>query len=408
MSVIVVGVGADGWEGLAPPSKNELRSATVIVGSERQLSLIPPSSAIKIALPSPLFTGLPKLLAQYAEQNIHVLASGDPMFYGIGVTLVRLLGSKNVRVIPHPSSASLACARLGWTGHEIPTVSLVNRPVDELRSVLTRDRKILLLSENGTTPQKVADYLVQRGYGWTMLTVLEQLGGPEERIISGLAQSWQYPSCNDLNIIALECISSTNTHDLSNLPGLPDEVFDHDGQITKREIRALTLAALSPLPGEVLWDVGSGSGSVAIEWLRSERTVSAVCFEADPQRAKRIMENAVKLGVPRIKISGSAPQSFGTEQLPDVIFLGGGVTQPGLLKACWDVLEPGGRIVVNAVTIESEAYVFQWFSKHGGNIEKVQVYRGGAVGKFTTWRPQLPITQWRCVKPEHSTEMTEQ
>ncbi|MEU4311970.1 precorrin-6y C5,15-methyltransferase (decarboxylating) subunit CbiE [Nocardia sp. NPDC024068] len=400
--VPVVGLGADGWAGLPETSRAALRECTVLLGSSRQLELLPAEvTARREPWPSPLLPALPGLLTDRRDTRLGVLASGDPMFYGIGTTLARLLGPEALRVLPQPSSASLACARLGWPLPEVSVVSAVGRPVQRLQPELTEGRRILVLSADAETPGQVVDLLRRNGFGSTRVTVLEQLGGPAERIVSGTAAQWDRPPGDPLNIVALTVAGDPGRARLTRLPGLPDSAYDGDGQLTKSEIRALTLAALAPAPGETLWDIGGGSGTIAIEWCRTHPSCRALTFETRPGRRAQITANAAALGVPEIGIRAEAVAEIHADAglpVPAAIFLGGGLTTPGLFDLCWSRLPAGGRVVANAVTAESEALLLEWSAAYGGTLRRYQVYRGEPLGRFTTWRPQLPVTQWSVVK----------
>ncbi|TWP51678.1 precorrin-6y C5,15-methyltransferase (decarboxylating) subunit CbiE [Lentzea tibetensis] len=375
--VLVVGIGADGWDGLSPVAREAISSRSVLMGSARQLSLVP-GSFERVEWPSPLLPALPGLLERHSD--VCVLASGDPMFHGIGTTLVRLLGSARVRVIPHPSSASLACARLGWALDAVSVVSLVGRPVDLLRPELQPGRRVLVL---GGDPAEVAALAGP-------ITVLEQLGGPAERV-----SQWDGSPVDPLHVIAFEYAGEG----LSRVPGLPDDAFDHDGQITKREVRAVSLSTLAPLPGQLLWDVGAGAGSIAIEWSRTHPSCRAIAIEQSVERAERLRHNTSALGVPGVAVCvGRAPEALKDLDAPDAVFIGGGLTVQGVVETCWAALKPGGRLVVNAVTLESEAVVASWYSKLGGSLVRVSVSRGSAVGGFTGWRPHMPVTTWSVTK----------
>ncbi|MEV0946739.1 precorrin-6y C5,15-methyltransferase (decarboxylating) subunit CbiE [Rhodococcus sp. NPDC049939] len=400
--VVVVGIGADGWNGLAPRARHEVERAEVLMGSRRQLDLVPDSGALRVPWPSPLIPALQGLVAEHAGRQICVLASGDPMFHGIGVTLVDLLGAERVQVIPHPSSATLACARMGWPAHATSVVSLVDRPVESLLPAAVSGARLLVLSRDEHTPAAVAAQLTHHGFGESHLTVFGGLGGPTESRIDGTASTWTRELGNRLNVIAIECRADPGRVRLTRIPGLPDEVYSGDGQMTKQEIRAVTLCALAPAPGELLWDVGAGSGTIAIEWMRTHPRCRAVAFERNAHRVKTIEENARTLGVSSLMVLGESPGAFehvpAALSLPDAIFVGGGLTRKGLLDECWDRLGSGGRLVANAVTAESEVVLLQSVSKHGGQIRKFQVYRGEPLGGFTTWRPQLPVVQWSVTK----------
>jgi precorrin-6Y C5,15-methyltransferase (decarboxylating) len=395
-TITVIGIGADGWDGLSLTAQLEVSGAEVIIGSARQLSLLPASDATLVTWPSPLLPAVEPLLAEHAGRRVCVLASGDPMLFGIGGTLVRLLGPSSVRVVPHPSSVSLACARLGWPVEDVEVVSLVGRPVESL--FVQPDRRVLVLSAGAETPGRVAELLASRGFGPTPMTVLEDLGGPEEKRHDGAAANWQART-GALNVIALDCRLAPGVSPLGRTPGLPDDAYDHDGQLTKREVRAVTLAALAPLPGQLLWDVGAGSGSVAIEWLRTHPGCRAVAVESRAERADRITRNAAALGVPGLTVvHGRAPDALAGLPGPDAVFIGGGVSVDGLVSACWGALREGGRLVANAVTLESEAVLTRWQASVGGVLTRIEVSRAAPVGGFTGWKPMMPVTQWEVVK----------
>ncbi|MFC4534706.1 precorrin-6y C5,15-methyltransferase (decarboxylating) subunit CbiE [Sphaerisporangium dianthi] len=405
--VTVVGVGADGWDGLSPAARARIAGADVLIGGPRQLALVPAEAdAERVAWPSPLVPAVRELLSRHAGRKVCVLASGDPMFHGVGSTLVRLLGPERVRVVPHPSSVSLACARMGWPVEDTAVVSLVGRPVERLNRVLWPGSRVLALSEGATTPRLVAELLRARGYGASTMTVLERLGGPAERSATGTADeadAWA-ADAGPLNVVALEVRADPATvpapMPLPLVPGLPDEAYEHDGQLTKREVRAVTLAWLAPLPGRLLWDVGAGAGSVAIEWMRAASGCRAIAVERQAERSGRIARNAAALGVPELRVvTGTAPAALAGLDRPDAVFIGGGATVPGMVETCWDALRPGGRLVVNAVTVESEAVVAAWHAKAGGDLARVAVQRAGRLGGFTTWRPAIPVTLWTAVRP---------
>ncbi|NJQ02673.1 precorrin-6y C5,15-methyltransferase (decarboxylating) subunit CbiE [Streptomyces zingiberis] len=403
--VTVVGIGADGWDGLGPAAREALRGARAVLGGARQLALLPADCAAeRVPWPSPLRPALPGLLAAHAGRGLCVLASGDPMFHGIGRALAETVGAARLRVLPQVSSVSYACARLGWPVEGTAVVSLVGRPVAELSAALRAGRRLLVLSASAATPAEVAAEVRERGYGPSPMTVLEQLGGPRERRLDGTAGTWAHPPGDPLNVVAVDCRPAPGTLRLGAVPGLPDAAYEHDGQLTKRQVRAATLAALAPAPGELLWDVGGGSGSVAVEWMRAGTGCRAVSVERDPGRADRIGRNARALGVPGLRVvTGTAPAALdGLEpglRPPDAVFVGGGLTAPGLLETCWAALPPGGRLVANTVTLESEALLAVWHRRHGGELVRIAVSRAAPVGGFTGWRPAMPVTQWAVTKP---------
>ncbi|WP_228991761.1 precorrin-6y C5,15-methyltransferase (decarboxylating) subunit CbiE [Streptomyces sp. DH8] len=402
--VSVVGIGADGWPGLSGAAREALGAAEVLIGGARQLDLLPPECAgARAAWPSPLRPAVPRLLAEHRERRIAVLASGDPMFYGIGRALAEELGPEGLRVFPHPSSFSYACARLGWPLEETEVVTLVGRPAARLAASLYAGRRLLVLSADASTPAAVAALLTARGFGPSRLRVLEQLGGEDEKCAEGTAARWTHPPGDRLNVIAIECRPSADALRLGTVPGLPDEAYEHDGQLTKRHVRAATLGALAPAPGELLWDVGGGSGSIAIEWLRAHPSCRAVSVERDAVRAGRIGRNAERLGVPGLTVvTGPAPASLAGLPVPDAVFIGGGLTAPGLLDACWEALRPGGRLVANTVTLESEALLAERHKAYGGDLVRLTVAHAVPVGGFTGWRQTMPVTQWSVVKSSGS------
>jgi len=400
-TVTVVGIGADGYAGLAPASRAAVDAAGVVLGGKRQLDLLPESiSASRISWPSPLRPAVRELVSEHSDRGLVVLASGDPMFHGIGRTLVEELGADRVHVLPHPSSVALACARMGWPVESTPVVSTLTGPVEAvLRHVGDRAR-LLVLSRDADTPRQIADLLVTKGFSASTLTVLGSLGSADESRTSGSAEAWADTTAQlllpALNVVAVECVGPAG---LAETAGLPESAYDHDGQITKREVRAVTLAALAPRRGELLWDVGGGSGSVGIEWLRAHPSCRAVVVEQDPARAARIRANAASLGVPSLEVVvGSAPAALGGLPAPDAIFIGGGLTAEGVFESCWDALRPGGRLVANAVTLESQAFVLRLREEYGGSLVKVEVARETAVGRFTGWRQAMPVVQWSVTR----------
>ncbi|MFL6144633.1 MAG: precorrin-6y C5,15-methyltransferase (decarboxylating) subunit CbiE [Labedaea sp.] len=392
--IVVVGIGADGLAGLSGQARQAVAEAEVLIGSARQLALVE-SGATQVTWPSPMLPAIPGLLGEHAGRRICVLASGDPMFFGVGSTLARLLGPGALRVIPQVSSVSLACARLGWPAEEVEVVSLVGRQLGALRLALRDGRRLIVLSQHGHTPAQVAELLRQQGFGPSAMTVFEELGGPGEQRRDGTAASWRPRPSGPLNLVAVRCRASGGAVLLGRGPGLPDQVYEHDGQLTKREVRAITLATLAPLPGELLWDVGAGSGSIGIEWMRSDPGCRAIAVEPVAERAERIVRNAESLGVPGLElVVGKAPEALAGLPAPAAIFIGGGVTGDGVLEACWAALPPGGRLVANAVTLDSEALLADWHERLGGTLTRIEISRARPLGAFTGWRPMMPVTQW--------------
>jgi precorrin-6Y C5,15-methyltransferase (decarboxylating) len=397
--VTVAGIGAEGWQGLSPLARDAIEQAEVIIGGSRHLALLP--AAVKgrrVPLPSPLLPVLPELIDEQARDGARlvVLASGDPMFYGIGTSLARLLGPARLRVLPHPSSVSLAAARLGWPLNDVDVVSLVGRPCELLYPLLQPGRRVLALTARETAAADVRALLDARGFGASPVTVLADLGGPDERVTEAVSEPH-----SRLAVVAIECRLDPAAGPLPRTPGLPDDAFEHDGQLTKREVRALALAALAPVPGQLLWDVGAGSGSIGIEWMRVHPASRAIAIEPREDRRERIARNAAALGVPDLTVkAGSAPRALTGLDAPHAVFIGGGVTAEGVVRACWDALTPGGRLVANAVTIEGQTVLADWRQRLGGTLTRIGVERADGLGTLTTWRPALPVVQWAIQKKE--------
>ncbi|ULE32224.1 precorrin-6y C5,15-methyltransferase (decarboxylating) subunit CbiE [Mycobacterium sp. IDR2000157661] len=391
--IVVVGIGADGMAGLSPASRTELARATVVHGSLRQLELLDGTvTAARRQWPSPMLPALRTLL-DGADGDVHVVASGDPLLHGVGSSLIRLYGPDEVAVLPHVSSVTLACSRVGWAVQDTEIISLV---LGETHTAVRRGGQAVVLSRGGQTPAQLARLLTDSGRGASQITVLEQLGGPAERRRTATAREWAArppADVDDLNVLAVRYLPDERRFGV-----LPDVEFANDGQITKQPIRAVTLAALGPRPGELLWDVGAGSGSVAVEWCRSGTGCHAVAFERDEQRRNLITANAQAFGA-TVEVRGDAPEAFDSAPPPDAVFVGGAVSRPGLLQACFERLAAGGRLVANAVTVESEAALAQMFSSHGGELRRFEYHRGEPLGGFTGWRPAMPVTQWSVTKP---------
>jgi precorrin-6Y C5,15-methyltransferase (decarboxylating) len=395
----VIGIGDDGLDGLSPAARAIIDTAEVLVGGARHLAMVPPGAAERFEWQQP-FAGSIAAIAKHRGRRLVVLASGDPMWYGAGAVLARHFPREEMTIVPHPGAFSLAAARLGWAIADCALLSLHGRPLDTLRLHLAEGRRALILSEDGATPAAVARLLTDAGWGPSRITVLEHLGGPAEAIGNVTAAEWGERRVADLNTIALECHAAPGARGLSRLAGLPDEAFEHDGQLTKREVRAATLAALAPLWGEHLWDVGAGCGSIAIEWLRSGEQMSAAAIERDPGRAAVIARNAAALGVPGLQIvSGAAPQALAGLTPPDAIFVGGGIGGPNLLPALWQALRPGGRLVANVVSIEGERVLLDWQARHGGSLTRLAASRAEKRGGHHLWRPLIAVTQLAASKP---------
>lgn len=375
----VVGIGEDGFKGLGRNARHALLRASRIIGGQRQLDLLPVCiRGERQVWPSPF--SLEPVLARRGEA-VCVLASGDPMFYGVGASLARQVPADELLILPAPSSVSLAAARLGWPLQEVVTLSVVARPMAALNAHLASGVRLLVLSNDGQSPAAIATQLAERGFGASRLSVFEHLGGPNERRIDGIARDWPGEPIAALNLLAIDCVADANTARLSRLAGLPDSAFRHDGQLTKRDVRAMTLARLAPMPGELLWDVGAGSGSIGIEWMRAHPSCRALAIEADEGRQLLIEHNRDALGVPGLQlIRGTAPHALAGLEAPDAIFIGGGVTRDGVLDTCWQHLRPGGRLVANAVTLQSEMTLMAWREQHGGELTRIHVAQAQPLG----------------------------
>jgi precorrin-6Y C5,15-methyltransferase (decarboxylating) len=396
----IVGIGEDGVDGLSAVARGLISGAEIVFGGKRHLALASP--LIRGAArpwPSPFERAAEEVLAHRGRQ-VCVLASGDPFHYGVGTVLARRIEPQETLVVPAPSAFSLAAARLGWALPETTLVSLHGRMLDLVRPHLQPGARVLALTSDGAGPLALARLLTQAGFGGSRLTVLEALGGPRERVRRTTAAQFDLTDVNDLNIVALEVAAAPGARIIARAAGLADAMFEHDGQITKREIRALTLSSLAPRRGELLWDVGAGAGSVAIEWMLADPSLRAIAIEARADRAARIRRNAGALGVPGLDvIEGEAPAALAKIPRPHAIFIGGGASDPGVLDKAVAALEPRGRLVVNAVTLETEALLIARHAELGGELIRIALARTDVVGSKTCWRPALPVTQWVWVKP---------
>ena len=395
----IVGIGEDGVDGLAPIARDLVTSADIVFGGKRHLALA--GSLIRSAIkpwPSPFAEAVETIIA-CRHLQVCVLASGDPFLYGVGSVLARAVDPQEMLVVPAPSAFSLAAARLRWPLPETALVSLHGRSLDYVRPHLHPDARVLALTSDAEGPAALARLLVEIGFASSRLTVLEALGGPRERVRATTAKSFDL-AVSALNVVAIEVVADPNARIIARTSGLPDTLFEHDGQITKREIRAITLSSLSPRRGELLWDIGAGAGSVAIEWMLADASGHAIAIEARSDRAARIRRNAAAFGVPDLQvIHGEAPAALKTLPTPSAIFVGGGVSDEGALDAAIEALRPGGRLVVNAVTLASEALLIARHARLGGELIRIALSRADAVGGKTAWRPALPVNQWVWIRP---------
>lgn len=396
----IVGLGEDGLAGLGDEAKRCIASASVIFGGARHLELAAALIAgERHSWLSPFERSVEAVVALRGTPVV-VLASGDPFFFGVGVTLARHIDRSEMRVLPAPSSFSLAASRLGWALQDTVMVSLHGRPLGLIRPHLQPGSRILALTSDEHGPAELAALLAASGFGQSRLTVLEALGGDQERVTSQIAADFSLAAINPLNICAVEVVAAAGARILPLAAGLADGLFEHDGQITKREVRALTLSALAPRRGELLWDIGAGSGSIGIEWMLSDPAMKAIAIEGSAERAERIRRNAANFGVPGLAVvHGTAPVALAGLPQPDAIFVGGGGSEEGVMNAAIAALKVGGRLVANAVTTQMEAVLLEHHARLGGSLIRIDIARASPVGSMTGWRPAMPVTQWSWVKP---------
>jgi precorrin-6B C5,15-methyltransferase / cobalt-precorrin-6B C5,C15-methyltransferase len=399
----IVGIGEDGETALSPVARQLVSSAELVVGGKRHLALA--GGLIRgreLCWPTPINDALPEI-RKYRGRPVAVLASGDPFHYGVGDLLLRAIPAEETRCLPQPSAFSLAAARLGWSLQDVSQASVHGRALEGIVRYLQPRARVLALAWDGETPAKLARLLVERGMGASAMTVLEAMGGPRERARRTTAETFDIDDVGALNTVALEIVAARPENALSLAPGFDDSLFENDGQLTKREVRAATLAALAPRQGELLWDVGLGAGSIAIEWLLRHPSMKAIGFESEPVRAAHAARNAATLGTPDLVIvPGRAPETFAGQPAPDAVFIGGGLGVSGLFDAAWAALKSGGRLVANAVSLASEARLIEYFGRHGGELVRLEIARAGKAGNtgnVFVWRPAAPIIQWRARKP---------
>lgn len=396
----IIGIGEDGVEGLGTEARALIANACLVVGGRRHLDLAAPLiRGDALTWSAPLGATWPAILARRGRPVV-VLASGDPFCFGVGRLLSQQVPPAETRVLPQASSLALAAARLGLAEQDCTMLSLCGRPLASLRPALQPGTTVLVLSADATTPGAVCDALTGWGFGPSHVTLLEALGGPAERIRASEARAFDLTDVHPVNLLAIRVAAEPDAMILPQAPGLPDDWFEHDGQITKREVRAVTLSSLRPTAGALLWDIGCGSGSIAIEWLLAHPTTRAIALDRDPQRALRAGRNAERLGVPRLDVRlGSAPAALADWPMPDAIFIGGGGQDAALIEACWAALRPGGRLVVNAVALATQQQLIEARDRHGGDLVRLAVERLDRIGRFAAFRPAMPAWQWVAVKP---------
>lgn len=399
----VIGIGEDGLSGLSNASCKLVETAEILIGGKRHLEMVQDFSGEKLTWRTPLSDTIADI-ASYRGKRVCVLATGDPMWFGIGVTLGRNFSADEMVIVPALSAFSMTAAHTGWSLDKTEAITLHGRPLSNLARHLYPNANWMILSENGETPAIVANWLCERGFGSSEITVLEHLGGEQQRIRTSVASNFTLDDIADLNTIAVGCVAGKNANWQSPAPGLLDDDFIHDGQLTKREVRAATLAALNPYPGALLWDIGAGCGSVAIEWMRAAKGARAIAIESSDKRVTMIAQNAERFGVSDIKIiHGKAPEAL-PDEIPDAVFIGGGVTNTALFDRAWKALRAGGCMVANVVTIEGEARLHDLQKAYGGELVRIAVSRLGPIGGLNAWKPMMQVTQWQVTKPNEANQ----
>lgn len=392
----IVGIGEDGFDGLTPATRAVVEAAEVIIGGERHHALAANITAERLAWPSP-FNAMVETIEGLRGKRAVVLVTGDPLWFSVGARIGRAMDPAEIVYHPQLSAFQLAAARMGWSLADIETLTVHGRPVEQMIAFIQPDVRLLVLTTGAETPAQIAKFLSERGFGKSKMTVLAAMGGNDEARFDGTADAWQH-EVPAFNTLAVECIAAPDAALLPRVPGLADALFQSDGTMTKQEIRAATLAKLMPMRGALLWDIGCGSGSVAIEWMRAARYARAIGIEPRADRRAMAGANAMALGAPKLElVDGMVPDALGGLPAPDAIFIGGGLSRP-TFDAAWAALRPLGRLVANAVTLESEAELMALHAEFGGELVRISVCRAEPVGRLTGWRPSMPVTQWSLVK----------
>ena len=392
----IVGIGEDGLDGLVPAARAVVESAEVIIGGERHHQMVGIHSAEQMKWPSP-FDALISQLQTLRGKRVVVLATGDPLWFSVGARIGRSIDPAEITYYPQISAFQLASARMGWSMADVEALTVHGRPVEQIISFIQPNQRLLILTTGGQTPGQIAKFLADRGFGASKMTVLAAMGGENELRFDGIAATWDH-EVPAFNTLAVDCIAAPDAALLPRVPGLPDELFEHDGTMTKRETRAVTIAKLMPMRGALLWDIGTGCGSVAVEWMRAARYAQAIGIEPRADRRAMAAQNALALGTPTLElVAGTAPEVLQGLAAPDAIFVGGGLTD-GVFDAAWAALKPLGRFVSNAVTLESEAILMELHKKYGGELVRLAVTRAEPVGPYRGWRPFMPVTQWSLIK----------
>lgn len=392
----VVGIGEDGLDGLTPVTRAVVEAAEVIVGGDRHHDLSGTVAAERIAWPSP-FDAMIDVIRSLKGRRAVILVTGDPLWFSVGARIGRAIDPAEIVYHPQLSAFQLAAARMGWSLADVETLTVHGRPVEQMIAFIQPDQRLLILTTGAETPAKIAAFLTARGFGRSPITVLAAMGGDRERRFDGLAENWSH-EVPAFNTLAVECVADPDAALLPRVPGLPDDLFQSDGTMTKSEVRAVTVARLMPMRGALLWDIGTGCGSVAVEWMRAARYARAVGIEPRADRRAMAAANALALGTPRLElIDGKAPAALAGLDAPDAVFIGGGLDRL-VFEAAWDALRPLGRLVANAVTLESEAALIGLHREFGGDLVKIGVERARPVGRLTGLQPNMTVTQWSLVK----------
>jgi precorrin-6Y C5,15-methyltransferase (decarboxylating) len=389
----IIGIGEDGVDGLSVSALDVLSKAEIIIGGDRHHKLAPNPDAQRISWPSP-FDAMIDEIKSHRGKRIVVLVTGDPLWYSVGARILKAIPKEEVRFFPQLSAFQWASCRMGWSLADCETVTVHGRAASQILPYLAPNVRMLVLTKDKTSPAAVADLLNKRGFGKSTITVLAALGGDNEKRFEGSAESWTQ-DVPDFHILAIECIAGKDAQWYSRAGGLPDDAFVHDGQMTKQIVRSATLSALQPYPDALLWDVGAGCGSIAVEWMRASRGAQAIAIEPVADRILMIQQNAINLGVEKIQIvEGKAPTVLECLSTPDAIFIGGGITHEGMFETCWNALRDNGILVANAVTVESEMTILKLHERYGGALSRMSIHQAEPVGRFNGWKPFMPVTQW--------------
>lgn len=396
----VVGIGEDGILSLSAAAQSVLEEAEVIIGGERHHALAAHYNAERVAWTKPLSEIILTVKAHRPRPTV-LLVTGDPLWYSAGAKLLGAIPLDEIRFHPQLSAFQLACARMGWSLPDIETLTVHGRFMEQLVPSLRPKARLVVLTGGASAVKEAAKLLLRHGYSQSIMTVLAEMGGPNEKRFTHCAADW---ASNDhpipsFHTLCIDCISDASADILSRQPGLPDSVFESDGNFTKQDIRAITVCMLAPHFGEVLWDIGTGSGTVAIEWMRAARDGHAIGIDRNSKRIEMAKKNAFQLGVPRFQlIHGQAPEALQGLPLPHAIFIGGGLSSE-LVELTFERLRPYGRIVANAVTVESENILSSLHAKFGGDLARLTTSRAKSLPSGgRVWHQPMTVTQWRLKK----------